>query len=352
MTHASASSEAPSICLVRLSALGDVVLVLPMIRTLQARWPGLRLTWVIGKGALPIVAGLESEGVEFIPIDKPRSVGDYLALRRRLADRHFDYLFCLQASWRANWLYPCISATRKIGYGADRAKDLHRFFIREALPPAKAHLAEGFLQFAEQLGVPAPARADWRLPLDPEALAWSRRELPNTPFLALSACASKPERDWPVERYAAVLRQVKDRHALPIVLLGGRTPREIEMAQRILSVSGVPALNLVGRTTIPQLSAALSACRLLIAPDTGAVHIANAHGRPVVGLYGVAPASRTGPYGHLDTCVDVFAEAVRTLQGRDPATVTWAHRVHDPKAMELISVENVIGRVESILGQT
>lgn len=345
-------SQAPSICLVRLSALGDVVLVLPMIRALQARWPGLRLTWVIGKGALPIVAGLEAEGVELIAIDKPRRLGDYLALRRRLSDRRFDYLFCLQASWRANWLYPCISATRKIGYGADRAKDLHRFFIREGLPPAKDHLAEGFLQFSERIGVEPPLVADWRLPLQPEARAWAGRELPNTPFLALSPCASKPERDWPVERYAAVLRQVKERHSLPIVLLGGRTPRELEMAQRILASSGVPALNLVGRTSIPQLSAALAACRLLIAPDTGAVHIANAHGRPVVGLYAVAPASRTGPYGHTEHCVDVFTDAVRSLQGRDPATVPWAHRVHDPKAMELITVENVLARVECILGST
>jgi len=351
MTPTPVSSEAPRICLVRLSALGDVVLVLPMLRALQARWPGARLTWVIGKGVLPIVAGLESEGVEFVAIDKPRGVGDYLALRKRLSGRHFDHLLCLQASWRANWLYPCLSATRKIGFGADRAKDLHRFFIRESLPPAKPHLAEGFLQFAEKLGVPVPERAEWRLPLDPEAVAWVRRELPNTPFLALSACASKPERDWPVARYAAVLRQVKEQWSLPIVLLGGRAPREIDMAQRILDASGVPALNLVGRTSIPQLSAALAACRLLIAPDTGAVHIANAHGRPVVGLYGVAPASRTGPYQHTESCVDRFEEAIVTLQHRDPATVPWAHRVHDPKAMELISVENVVGRVESVLGQ-
>jgi heptosyltransferase I len=80
------------------------------------------------------------------------------------------------------------------------------------------------------------------------------------------------------------------------------------------------------------------------------VHIANAHGRPVVGLYAVAPASRTGPYGNTIHCVDCFDEAIRTLQGRDPATVAWAHRVHDPRAMSLISVEAVLQKIEGILG--
>ena len=340
-----------SICLVRLSALGDVVMVVPLVRVLQARWPEARITWVIGKAAHPVVAGLASEGVEFVVIDKPRRLGDYRALWRTLKGRRFDAVLCLQASWRTNLIYPGIAAKRKVGYGRDRAKDLHRFFVRETLPDSPPHLVDGFLQFAEALGAVVPQRADWRLPIDPEADAWCGRMLPNQPFIAVSACASKPERDWPAERWAELLRRVHERWQLPTVLFGGPSPREVSVAREIAAGLGVAVLDLVGKTRIPELVAALSRCRLLVAPDTGAAHIANAFGRPVVGLYAVAPASRTGPYGNLGFCVDKFSQAVRELQGLDPASVPWAHRVHDPRAMQLITVDEVFTKFDLILSR-
>jgi heptosyltransferase I len=334
-----------SICIVRLSALGDVVMVLPLVRTLQARWPEAKITWIIGRGAHDAVAGLRNEGIEFVVIEKPRGIRDYLALRRRMKDRTFDVLLCLQASWRANLIYPCIRARRKIGYGNDRARDFHRYFIRECIPDAKAHLVDGFLQFAEALGLELPLDADWRLPVDASLKAWADGTLPAKPFFAVSPCASKPERDWPVERYVEVVRWAHAHGLGPIVLLGGPTGRDREVADALVSRAQVPILDLVGRTTIPQLIATLARCRLLLAPDTGAVHLANALGRPVVGLYAVAPAHRTGPYRRTEFSVDRFDEAVRTLCGADPARVPWGKRVHDLRAMSLIGVDEVISKV-------
>lgn len=343
-----------SICLVRLSALGDVVLSVPLVRWLQRRLPETRLTWIVSRSFYPVIAGLAADGIDLVPIDKPKGVLDYWRFRRRMAGRQFDALLCLQASWRANFLYPSLRARRRIGYGRDRAKDGHRWFVRETLPPAAPHLVDGFLQFSEALGLarPNPNGVEWHLPIDTEAVRWADEVLPWPRFVAVSACASKPERDWDVQRLASVLKAIHEKKALPIVLLGGPAPRETHMAQRLLAISGIPALNLVGRTDLPRLVATLSRTSLLIAPDTGAVHIARAFQRPVLGLYAVAPASRTGPYGCAATCVDVFEEAVRTLQSKDPATLSWAHRVHDPRAMELISVAAVLSKADSILKNT
>jgi heptosyltransferase I len=132
------------------------------------------------------------------------------------------------------------------------------------------------------------------------------------------------------------------------VLLGGNSERERLAAASISVGASAPVVNLMGATSLPQLVAALARCRLLISPDTGAVHMANALGRPVVGLYAVAPASRTGPYSHTEYCVDVFEEGVRTLLGRDPATVPWSQRVHDPRAMGLISVAAVLEKIQKV----
>jgi heptosyltransferase I len=337
-----------------LSALGDVVMVSPLIRMIRREWPAARITWVIGRAAHPAVASLERLGVEFVVIDKPRGVRDYLALRRRLAGRCFDALLCLQASWRANLIYPCIRARRKIGYGRDRAKDFHAIFIRETLPAPAAppHILDGFFQFAGALGgarAPEDYEGAWGLELPPGARAWADGALPAAPWLAVSPCASKPERDWPAASYAQAIMHAWRAHGLRPVLLGGPATRERAMAGEIRRMLGpdCPLTDLTGQTSVPQWMAALSRCALLLAPDTGAVHIARAFARPVVGLYAVAPASRTGPYRRMEYCVDKFAEATAMVHGAGSAKARRGARVHDPRAMRLISREEVCAALDS-----
>jgi heptosyltransferase I len=338
-----------SICLFRLSALGDVVMVLPLVRAIQASRPDAKLTWVIAKGAYPLVAGLAGEGVEFVVLEKPRGLADFREIRDRMAGRRFDVLLCLQASWRANILYPWITAGRKIGYRADRAKDFHGMFVRESIEPRRNHIADAFLQFGEAIGVPAPAVPEWRLPVDPAAAAWAAGALPAGPLVALNPCASKAERNWSEDHYAAVARELHARHGLVTILLGGPGADERRVAEKLKAALGDRAVDLVGRTTLPQLVAVLARVRLLLAPDTGAVHIANALGRPVVGLYTSARCARTGPYRHPEYCVDRYDEAVRRFLRRDPERELWELRVHDRRAMDLITVAEVLRQCEAAL---
>jgi heptosyltransferase I len=342
-------ASSKSICLFRLSALGDVVLVLPLVRALQEHRPDTKLTWIIGQGAYPLVSGLAAEGIEFVVLEKPSGLGGYVEIHHRMSSRRFDVLLCLQASWRANTLYPLIKADRKIGYRDDRAKDLHRFFVGETIEPRRNHIADAFLQFGEMVGVPPPVTPEWRLPVDPAAAAWADERLPAGPFLALNPCASKAERNWHAGNYAAVARELQRRHGLAVVLLGGPEVQERRVAARIAADLGGTALDLAGRTSLPQLVAVLARARLLLAPDTGAVHIANALGRPVVGLYASARCARTGPYGHPGFCVDRYEEAVRRYLRLDPDRALWELRVHDRRAMDLITVADVLDRCAAAL---
>src|SRR3990167_3389716 len=150
------------ICLVRLSALGDVLMFVPLVRALQRAFPAAKLTWIISPFAYPLVQGMTE--IEFIVVDKPKNLSDYWQFRQRLKHRHFDVLLAAQASLRANLLYPLIRATRKIGYDKARAKDAHRWFVRESISPGRDHTLEGFLKFAVPLGVPV-APPIWDLPI-------------------------------------------------------------------------------------------------------------------------------------------------------------------------------------------
>ncbi len=131
-----------SICIVRLSALGDVLMLVPLVRLLQAKLPDAALTWVISRPAYDLVEGMD--GVEFIVINKPNSLADYWHFKKQLAGRKFDVLLATQASFRANLLYPLIRATRKIGYDKLRAKDGHGWFISEAIKPGNDHTLDSF----------------------------------------------------------------------------------------------------------------------------------------------------------------------------------------------------------------
>lgn len=103
-----------SLCILRLSALGDVSHIVPIVRTIQQCWPQTRITWIIGKVEYALVGGID--GVEFIVCDKSQGLGAYRAVWQRLRGRRFDVLLMMQAALRASLLSLGIRATLKIGF--------------------------------------------------------------------------------------------------------------------------------------------------------------------------------------------------------------------------------------------
>ena len=111
-----------TLCLLRLSALGDVSHVIPLLRTIQRAWPRTRLTWVIGKREYPLVYDLPD--VEFIVFDKNAGWRGVWDVCRRLRKRRFDVLLHLQTALRASLLSLCVRSPIRLGFDHQRAKDL------------------------------------------------------------------------------------------------------------------------------------------------------------------------------------------------------------------------------------
>lgn len=330
----------------RLSALGDVVLATALVETLRREFPAARLTWITSAATRELLGDLP--GVEWLVLPRPMRVRDYLALRRSLRGRRFDVLLAAQASFRANLVHACVPAARKIGFGGVRAKDLHRWFVDEAIVDRDEHLADGFLGFATALGV-APERLERKLslPLRAEDHAAARKLVGEGKYFVCNPAASKPERNWPAERYAAACAHAAERHGWRIVLTGGGGAAERALADAVATQLSGRALNLAGRTSLRELAAVLAGAEGLLAPDTGPVHFAAAVGTPVVGLYAVARSALTGPWPRRDFCVDRYAEAVRRyLPGK--ANPGWHDRVHDPRAMDLIEVADVCAQIDRL----
>src|SRR5262245_18250503 len=108
------------ICIVRLSALGDVCLAVPVLRTLQRGLPDSDITWVIGRAAYHLVE--DWPGVRFIALDKSAGGRAYPKAWRELRSHSFDVLLAMQASLRPHLLYPVIRAPLMIGFDQTRAR--------------------------------------------------------------------------------------------------------------------------------------------------------------------------------------------------------------------------------------
>lgn len=337
-----------NICIVRLSALGDVVLMVPMVRTLQQAFPNARITWITSKASHLILDGLS--GVQFKIIDKPSSLKDYWQFKREMRDQRFDVLIASQASLRANLLYPLIKADLKIGFDNQRSKDGHRFFVNQQIPFAKQHLLESFLSFAHALGA-QPSRISWDLAIDEQDYQFAKQAIVEKDYIAINPAASKQERNWLIERYAELIERCHQQWSLPVVLTGGPSEQEKQLTQSILKQLNGDAkvIDLVGKTTPKQLAAVLDNAMCLISPDTGPAHIAAAMHTPVIGLYAVAPAQLSGPYTSPQCVIDKFDQAVRECLGKNPDKVAWGTRVHDQRAMALITVDDVIEKLQQVL---
>jgi heptosyltransferase I len=340
----------PSICLLRLSALGDVTHVLPLIQTLRQAWPGVAITWVIGRGEQKLLDGLP--GVEFIVYDKKSGLAGMRALRRGLGGRRFDVLLQLQVSARANLLSAFIPAKRRIGYDRSRSKELHGLFINERIPDRPGiHVLDAIGSFCEPLGLQRN-EVVWHLPVPEDAHAWARAQWPDDGIrtLAISPCSSHALRNWRPERYAAVADHARDQ-GWRVALLGGRSTLERETTDAILAAmrpasSQGDVLDLVGKDTLKQLPALLARADLLMTPDSGPMHIANAMGTKVLGLHAASNPRRSGPYSDIRFCADRYDDAARRYLGKPAADLKWGTKIEHEGVMDLITVDDGIAAFE------
>jgi len=336
-----------TICLVRLSAIGDVTHMLPIVNTIRSHWPQTKITWIIGKSELELVRGLPD--IELITFNKNRGVCAYLDLRQQLRGRRFDVLLLMQVSLRANLIPPFINAPIKIGFDRRRAKNLHRLFINRSIAAkTNQHVLDGLFCFTEALGI-TEKKLTWDLIRTDAEQTFAAGVLPETDqrTLLISPCASHASRNWPPKHYAEVADHAIKTHAMRVVLTGGYS--EHRYAQQITAAMHSRPVDLVGRTTLRQLLAVIARADVVISPDSGPAHLATCAGKPVIGLYAASNPGRTGPYLSRERCVNRYPEAVRRYLGKDWRTIKWGTRVKHPGVMELITVADVCKKLDDLM---
>ncbi|MCI0504753.1 MAG: glycosyltransferase family 9 protein [Gammaproteobacteria bacterium] len=344
-------SAPESICILRLSAVGDICHTLPVARTIQSQWPSTKLTWIIGKLEASLVRDIP--GIEFIVFDKSRGVKAYWDVRRALRSRRFDALLHMQMSLRSSVVNRLVNTPVRIGFDRARAKDLQWLFNNAQIPAHRnQHVMDSFFGFAEALGI-NERELRWDIPIPESDQQQAEALLPGKqPALVISPCSSMSYRNWHSNGYAAVCDYAVKQYAFRVVLTGGPSITELEMGQDIETQCKIPIINLIGKTNLKQLLAILKKATLVISPDSGPAHMATAAGTPVIGLYACTNPDRARPYFSGEWVIDKYHEAVRAKHGKEASELSWGLRVRDPGTMERITVEDVTRKLDEFMQKT
>ena len=347
MSLNSQNADINSICIVRLSAIGDVTHMLPIIHSIQKFRPGTKITWIIGKTEHKLVGDLEN--IEFIQFNKNLGIKAYQEVLTNLGGRKFDVLLACQVSLRANILSALISAKRKIGYDKARAKDLHSLVVNENIAAAQVHVLDSFFQFIEHIGI-THKKFDWSLPIPEEAHEFAQAHIPSkVPVLAISPCSSHTLRNWSVQSYIDVANYAIEKHNMHIVLLGGNSDLEREIGEKISVQLKQPPTNLIGKDTLKQLLAILQRCTALLTPDSGPSHMATCVNTPVLALHAASNSLRSGPYLSLPWCIDKYSEAAKLHFKKSAEQIKWGTKIEKSGVMDLIKPEDVIIKLDKLL---
>lgn len=338
-----------SLCILRLSAIGDTCHVVPIVRTLQQAWPATQLTWIVGRTEARLMSLIE--GVEFITVDKRAGLAARRALAAHLGGRRFEVLLHMQVALRASLAAQLVRSPIKLGFDRARARELQWLFTNARIAPlTREHVLDSFFGFLAALGI-HERLLRWDVPLPAAARAYAGRLIPDAqPTLIISPCSSHARRNWASARYAALARHAVERHGMRVILAGGPSAAEGRMGAGIEAAAGVALVNQIGKDTLPELLALLARATVLVSPDSGPVHMATMAGTPVIGLYAATNPARSGPYLSGRWCIDAYARAARTFRGCEPQELPWGHKIEEPGVMDLIEVGEVTARLDELLG--
>jgi lipopolysaccharide heptosyltransferase I len=305
-------SEYPArrIALIKPSALGDIVQALPVLTALRRRYPQAHITWLVNRNYELLLRG-HPDLDEVLPFDRGatkhglwRATLNYTRFLRDFRARRFDLVIDLQGLLRSGLFTAASGAARRVGLGS--AREGAAWFYTDVVPVADfhaLHAVERYWLVAEALGA-GGGPVEFRLPVRDEERRWAGEAMGDgpRPWLAFGVGSRWVTKRWPPGHFAALARRAQARFGGTVVFVGGAD--EAELARVTAAHLAGPWRDLCGRTTLPRLTALLSLADVMVANDTGPLHLAAALGRPVVAPYTCTKVALNGPFGQAANAVE------------------------------------------------
>jgi heptosyltransferase-1 len=290
--------EAPRrVLIVRLSAIGDVIMSSGLIPVLHAAWPQADIVWLTDEGNAPllshnprlaaVLALPRRRWSEFWRSGRRReAAGEALQFVRALRARRFDLALDLQGLLKSGvWTLLC-GASRRVGLGSREGSALLMSHVvgREVRDD---RLGKEYRLLATALGLDAE-RFAMDVVTAPQDDLRARAALDAAgvvgDYCALAPFTTRPQKHWLDERWSQLGERLGAEHGWRPVLLGG--PADRERGQAIADASSGAIVSLAGRTSLTEAAAVIRDARALIGVDTGLTHLGIAMRTPTLALFG------------------------------------------------------------------
>ena len=291
------------ICLIKPSALGDVVQTIPLLPVLKQAFPEARISWVVNRELRDLVDGHPALA-ESIPFDRRGGWSAWAGLLSTLHRRRFDLVIDLQGLLRTGVMTAATRAPVRIGL--QTAREGSRYSLNCIVPGTPREMAahERYWRLAEQLGLGASPRETFiaTSAADEDWAVRQTSQLPR-PVFAVHPGARWETKRWPVAKFAEVMSQASQAWSGSCLILGSKAEKvdadrlELDLAERSGSGAQSRVVNLAGQSTLKQLSALLRRVDFAISNDSGPMHLAAGLGVPTLGLFTCTSALRSGPPG-------------------------------------------------------
>lgn len=273
------------ILIVKISAIGDVVMALSMVDAVRRQDPDARVSWLCGKTVVPL---LEAVGTvnEIITVDEAKLLtGNPLAKLKALIDvwkcllgRSFDLIVTGHSDPRYRLLSLTASGERHISFGRDNGR---------LWPVPGRHHSDEYARLVTNVDGPAALyREGAKLAIQlPEELK-TFLKVGESSIVALAPGGAKnvlsdnPQRRWPLDKYVLLAEKLLDM-GVQVVVTG--SPSDQWICEHF---QGVDVLDFVGRTNLPELVGLYGMCDVVVTHDSGPLHLAGLAGAPAVALFG------------------------------------------------------------------
>jgi heptosyltransferase-1 len=301
-------SDNPSILIVRLSAIGDIVFASPLIHALRLRYPKARISWLVQPESKALLehhpeldevvvwprAAWEQHWRSFRWLALWRAISRF---RRILRSHRYDLALDVQGLLKSGLLTWLSGAQQRIGLGSKEGS--HHLMSKTIAKGGDARrIGSEYLYLAQQLGLPVE-EFEMRVGLSAEDLADVDELIEQhglqKGFVVICPFTTRPQKHWFNLSWCELIEAVEKNWRLPVVMLGG--PGDRQAALKINPVGAAKLINLVGKTSLRQAAALIAKGALVVGVDTGLTHIGIAMSRPTLCLFG-----STRPY--LDTTHD------------------------------------------------
>ncbi len=324
---------AKRILIVRLSAIGDCILSVPVLNSVRRNFPDARIGWAIESASSQLIRGHSALDDMFIVSKRAfKSPYELWTLVAKLRKWKPDITLDLQGLTKSSLIAWLSGAKSRLGFHRDNfdGRELSCFLNNQLYEPESKHIVDRNLELLRLLGV-NDSKVSFDLPEQANDSKFAERTVASLQlddrFAIINVGAGWVSKIWPSDRYANVAKHLGVHWGIPSLVLWSGEQEKFAAEQVVAGSNGYATL--APPTTLSQLGSLIRRASLFVGSDTGPMHLSAAIGTPTIGLIGPMPIERVCPYG----TINVGIQNIRLLKG--------SNRKTDVTPMQSISTDDV-----------